>query len=678
MKTGRRKVVILTEIISPYRIPVFNKIAEDERLDLKVIFFAEMTGERKWVIQREQLKFSYQVLPRIAFPLPDRFPLLLNPGVFLTLLRLNPDVIFCGGYHHPSFFLAAIYTKLFHRKFILWCESHEKSIRIRHPWAKFLRERMIHQSSAYIVPGTISAEFIHAFGVGGKKIYLAPNAVDNDFFESQAMKVRSRKEVLKKERSFPKHLILYTGRLLKSKGVGVLLDAFSKISSRPDIGLILVGDGRDEDVFKRYCKEHRLERIFFEGFKQQGELPFYYGIADLFVMPSLRDEWGLVLNEAMASGLPVLAADQVGATYDLVQDGENGYRFHLEDSGKLADLMLRLVDDEPLRSRMGKRSLEIIANYSPARCAEGFIHASLEASEKAWDEKSLTSLVSHGPPLVTVIMPSYNQGLYIKDAVESVLNQDCPHVELTVIDAGSTDDTFSILERFGDQITVIKAPGTKQSAVMNKGLQLSHGNILAFLNADDLYAEGTIQKIVDFLEENPDTDMVYGDCDIIDERGKRLMTYQEIGFDYISYLFLGQYISYPTAFFRRRIYSQVGLLDTGLEHAMDYDYWLRIAQLGKIQHISKTLARFRWHPASKTVIFSKNAKQEAEWVRHRYARKRFPLAWFEPIYDCLFWLIYKLQRVWVKFCRGRYFLNLPQPLVFFLWKQNLKRKHTLK
>ena len=130
--------------------------------------------------------------------------------------------------------------------------------------------------------------------------------------------------------------------------------------------------------YAKYCREHKFRDVFFEGFKQQNELPFYYGVADIMVVPSMRDEWGLVMNEAMAASLPVIASDRAGATHDLIEHGVNGYRFSAGEAGELAHWLAELLENEVLRHQMGERSLEIIQQFSPRKCAEGFLRAIFE------------------------------------------------------------------------------------------------------------------------------------------------------------------------------------------------------------------------------------------------------------------------------------------------------------
>ena len=277
-------------------------------------------------------------------------------------------------------------------------------------------------------------------------------------------------------------------------------------------------------------------------------------------------------------------------------------------------------------------------------------------------------------PSISVIMPSYNQGRFIKTAIDSVLAQEYPALECVVIDAGSTDDTHAILEAYKKQVTVVNVPGMPQSEAMNKGLELSRGDIITFLNADDVSSDHTYSIVSKYFRQRQGLDMVYGDFHIIDETGKRLLTHREIAFHRPSYLFLGQFISYPTVFFRRRVCSKVGRFDSSLRFAMDQDYWLRVARHGKIEHIPAVLASFRWHPNSKSVVYEKEARKECRSVRRRYFGNQISGSLLESVYCGLFWMLYKSRRVFLKLIQGKYWASPPQPVVFYLWKRSLDHR----
>lgn len=272
-------------------------------------------------------------------------------------------------------------------------------------------------------------------------------------------------------------------------------------------------------------------------------------------------------------------------------------------------------------------------------------------------------------PSISIIMPSYNQASYLKEAIESILAQKHSDLECIVVDAGSTDETRDILRNYGPKIKLLSCPGLKQSAVINRGLEAAQGNVIGFLNADDLYVEGTCETVIQFFRTHPNVDMVYGDCSVIDQRGLAMMTNHEIAFHKASYLFLAQFVSYPTVFFRRRAFLRIGKFDTSLDHAMDYDYWLKIADSGTIMHIDRTFACFRWHPQSKSVLYNREATRECQAIRIRHLGMSEKSV-FTLIYCKFFWFLYKARRIALKFILGKYRNSPPQPFVYYFWKKN--------
>jgi glycosyltransferase involved in cell wall biosynthesis len=370
------KVILLTEIISPYRIPVFNEITQRLGERFQVIFFGETEKRRQWKICKEDIKFSYEVLPFILFQKKDSAPHFFNPALLHKLIKYSADIIIIGGYHHPSSLLAILYAKLYRRKIIFWSETNLYNCRRRYFIREIYKRWFIRNCTGYIVPGRAAFAYLVSQGAEAKKIWIAPNAVDNDYFSQAASKYLEKRREFRHSRSYPEKLILYVGRLIEEKGVSDLLKAFRIFSQgRSDAGLMLIGDGKEKNRYAEFCKINNIKNVFFEGFIQQDALPAYYAACDVFVFPSKYDPWGLVLNEAMACKLPVISSDGAGAAYDLISNGQNGFVFKRGDSGQLADYFKDILDDEQKRINMGQKSFEIIQNYSPEKCAQGFIRA---------------------------------------------------------------------------------------------------------------------------------------------------------------------------------------------------------------------------------------------------------------------------------------------------------------
>lgn len=202
-------------------------------------------------------------------------------------------------------------------------------------------------------------------------------------------------------------------------------------------------------------------------------------------------------------------------------------------------------------------------------------------------------------PLVSIITPSFNCAKYIEKTILSVLSQDYPRIEHWVIDGGSTDGTVELLRSYA-HLHWISEPDKGQSDALNKGFRKATGEIIGWLNADDVYEPGAILRAVDFLQTHPDCDLVYGDCYVIDEDGKRIGVQPST--DYSWETLLEHYVFLqPSSFMRRRVIEATGGVNTSLHYVMDHEWWLRIAQQGfHFQRLPGALAAFRLRPGSKT------------------------------------------------------------------------------
>jgi len=371
------RIALLTEIISPYRIPVFNEIDRSAPGKFRFFFLGKTEKRRQWKIYREKIDFYYKVLPSILFQQGSYgSPYFLNPTIFYELMRHSPGIIITGGYQHPSYLLAMLYAHIFKKRIILWCESNKYDYRYRHPLKEAYKRWFVRNCAGYIVPGRASFEYLLSLGAREEKIFTAPNAVDNDYFIQSCGRYRQTRATFKQSKGYPGKLILYVGRLIEQKGVSDLLKAFQMISGKhPEWGLLLVGSGEREKEYRGYCRTNDMRNVFFTGFIHQEELPAYYAISDCLVLPTHSDPWGLVLNEAMSAQLPVISSDVAGAAYDLIQPGKNGYIFNKGNVHQLSGYISDILSDERKRLVMGQKSFDIIKNYSPVECARGFIQA---------------------------------------------------------------------------------------------------------------------------------------------------------------------------------------------------------------------------------------------------------------------------------------------------------------
>ncbi len=223
--------------------------------------------------------------------------------------------------------------------------------------------------------------------------------------------------------------------------------------------------------------------------------------------------------------------------------------------------------------------------------------------------------------LVSIVTPSYQQGAFIERTLESVRRQRdaTPHeIEHIVMDGGSTDGTMEILERWRDRISFSTGKDGGQTAAINAGLALARGEVLAYLNSDDVYYDGAVAAAVDAFERDPSVSVVYGDADFIDVADRFLRPYPTEEWS-LERLKLVCFLAQPAVFFRRSVIEQFGPFDASLHHCMDYEYWLRLGLHGvRFRHIPIRLAATRVHPAAKTVRSPREAHVEVNDMLARH------------------------------------------------------------
>lgn len=343
------RLALLTEIPAPYRIPLFNALAE--RVDLRVLFLAASDPRRGFYEQhRSEWRFDHRVLRGPQLRRGGRW-LVLNRGVIRALRRFRPDAVAVGGWNQPAFWLALAYCRARRIPLLVWIESTARDARSEARPLALARAAMVRGASGAYVPGSAAAEYARSLGV--ELVETAPNAIDASVFEQAAVDRSGRDGCT----------FLYAGRLDPEKGLDTLLEAFREVPGE----LVLVGGGSDEQRLRALAGD----RVRFEGPKNRDELVAYYRDADVFVLPSRSEPWGMVLNEAAAAGLPLVATDESGAAHELIEEGVNGFRVPADEVRVLRDRLRRLADDPALRASAGRRSRELALEFTPEAWAKG-------------------------------------------------------------------------------------------------------------------------------------------------------------------------------------------------------------------------------------------------------------------------------------------------------------------
>jgi glycosyltransferase involved in cell wall biosynthesis len=304
--------------------------------------------------------------------------------VLSALNKIRPNFVLCGGYNYLASWELAFWTKLHGVPLLLWSESTASDQRRRHRLVEFMKERFLGMCGAFVVPGKASLQYLKDLGIAENRIFSAPNAVDIRFFATSAEAARRDEFKVCARLSLPSRYFLYVGRLVRAKGVFELVEAYSQLDDeiRAKVGLVFVGDGPERSELMERTSRTAPGTVQYHGFVHREGLPEFYALADALIFPTHSDTWGLVVNEAMSCGLPVIVTSVAGCGLDLVQDGWNGFVVPPGDSSQLAAAMARLAGSPEMRMEMGLRGRERIEAYSPAAWADGLVRAMELAGER--------------------------------------------------------------------------------------------------------------------------------------------------------------------------------------------------------------------------------------------------------------------------------------------------------
>jgi 1,2-diacylglycerol 3-alpha-glucosyltransferase len=363
----RQRIALVTEIISPYRIPLFNSLAYQPEIDLHVIFLAETDpGLRQWHVYKNEIEFSYQVLPSWRRRIGS-YNLLINHGATRALNTLAPHRIICGGYNHPAFWQCLLWAHSHQVPCLLWSESNLRDLRRGSFLVESLKKEFLSHCSGFLVPGQSAREYLRFHRVKDEQIFTTPNAVGNDLFICAAERARANPDELRKALMLPDRYFLFVGRLVPEKGVFDLLAAYAKLDDRlrEQIGLVFVGEGSSRRALEVRAATISPGVIRFAGFVQREDLGNYYPLAEALILPTHSDPWGLVVNEAMACGLPIIVSDVAGCAPDLVKPAWNGFHVPPANVVALNAAMAKLAAQPGLREKMASNSREQISRYTP-------------------------------------------------------------------------------------------------------------------------------------------------------------------------------------------------------------------------------------------------------------------------------------------------------------------------
>jgi 1,2-diacylglycerol 3-alpha-glucosyltransferase len=290
----------------------------------------------------------------------------LARSVWQHLNRLNPSVVLVPGYYTLPALAAAVWAKWKGKKSVLMTESTEHD-HSRVWWRETIKKTLILSLFDWAVAGGLPhRRYLQQLGFPMNRVARFYDVVDNSFFAECCRDLRHSHQA--RDFDLPNDYFLYVGRIAAEKGIDLLLNGYTTYrQAGGTASLVLVGDGpRLQEVKSLAAKTPYSADIYFPGLKSTSELPKYYAFASAFVLASKREPWGLVVNEAMASGLPVIISNRCGCAEDLVVDADNGFTFDPFKDGRLADCLIRFGKlSAGERQTMASHSSKLIAQFSP-------------------------------------------------------------------------------------------------------------------------------------------------------------------------------------------------------------------------------------------------------------------------------------------------------------------------
>lgn len=289
--------------------------------------------------------------------------------LYRALSDVRPRAIVISGYHHFGSLFALAWGLRTGTPVVVTSDSQEIDSK-RQWWKEHIKSRLVRLCSSAFVAGERHGAYMRKLGMPEDRVFLGYDVVDNAYFAGNAERVRRDAAAERARLGLPRHFFLASSRFIAKKNLPFLLRAYKRYRREQGelaFKLVVVGDGPMRPQLEALRSSLGLEAdVFFPGFRQFPELPSYYGLAEAFVHASTVEQWGLVVNEAMASGLPVIVSDRCGCVPELVHAGENGYTFSPNDEVALSDLLRRIAADDQGRKAMGLASSARIARLSPA------------------------------------------------------------------------------------------------------------------------------------------------------------------------------------------------------------------------------------------------------------------------------------------------------------------------
>ena len=367
-------LIVHNQLWAHYKAIIFNElqkiISQNENDSLLVVQIASIEKSRKNLgdLDNSIHQYPYKLLQEGL--LEDVSLSRRISGILKAIKQFKPDVINLTGYYDFASWCVLLYCKLKGIKTILSNESTADD-HARNGIKEFIKGLIIKQFDGYFNFGTLSENYIISLGINPKKMLVKRNCVDNKALKEIYLKHISNRTQNQETLNIAPNNFIFVGRLIDYKNLFLFLKAFhaAQQNSNEKWGVIILGDGELKVDLQQHISKNNIQNISFQSGVSWQQVPEYLALSNVLVLPSYSEPWGLVVNEAMACGLPVIVSEMCGCAIDLVKNGENGFTFAPNHSESLINILLKFMNKEVDSVKMGMISEQIIADYSPQNVA---------------------------------------------------------------------------------------------------------------------------------------------------------------------------------------------------------------------------------------------------------------------------------------------------------------------
>lgn len=369
------RVVLVHNMVAPYRVPLFNAVARHPAIDLRALLMATTEANRSWPVP-PNLEFQHEFLRGWHFVTKNgQFTVHLNPGIVAAIRRHDPEAVVLGGWDSLTTFLALGVARLGKRRLVLWSETSGLDRGVEQGASAAVKRWFLRRMDAGLVPGAAAEQYLRRFAPPEFRCERFPNVVDERLFLLDPDRRAALRAASRSALGVDGLTMLFSGRMLPVKGLDLLLDAFEQARFPRPATLVLLGGG-DLEPAARALRD-RLQppkRIVMLPFRQPEGLAEVYAAADVLLLPSRNEPWGFVVLEAMLAGIPALVSDIVGAGPDLVEHGRTGWVIPAGDRAALQTALERLFEED-LAARGADAQARAVEYASVERSAAGFARA---------------------------------------------------------------------------------------------------------------------------------------------------------------------------------------------------------------------------------------------------------------------------------------------------------------